>query len=161
VQRVAKKDKNMPEEVLAAEPKEDLNAPKPIILSAEKEQELINKVVKNYDEVKTSAWFTKKLEDLKTYHSAYLGYMPPTSFPWEHASNVDLGVIEMCVDNIKSRYKLSTIGATPMFNAIPETEEGEAFKSQIVDGMTYILNADIEVDTLLDTISQRTVESGT
>ena len=151
----------MPEAVVDVEEKEDLSAPKPITLSAEKEEALINLVTKNYGDVKESAWFQKKLKDLGEYHKAYLGQIDKTSFPWENASNIDLGVVEMCVDNIKSRYKLSTIGASPMFNAIPVTEEGENKKEEITDGMTYILGADIPADELLDTVSQQTVEYGT
>jgi hypothetical protein len=135
--------------------------PKPIKLGAEKEQDLINTVVKNYGLVKNSTWFPSYMEKLKVWHNAYLGMMDPTTFPWDGSSNIDLGIIEMCVDNIKSRYKLSTIGASPMFNAIPVNEEGEEYKTKVTDDMTYILYEDINVEPLLDEITQKATEFGT
>ena len=140
---------------------EDPFTPKPIKLSLEKEQELVNTVSKNYNNTKSAAWFTKMIKNLGDWHEAYLGVMPETSFPWTDASNVDLGIIEMCVDNIKSRYKLSTLGAKPMFNAIPVTEAGEDKKEKITDGMNLILDKDIRIADVADDICQNTVEYGT
>ena len=143
------------------EEEDTLLDPQAIKLSGEKQEKIVNTVTTNYNKAKTSQTFVNYIKNLEIWHKAYLGHVENTSFPWEGASNIDLGVVEMCVDNIKSRYKLSTIGAAPMFNAIPTTEEGEIKKDDVTDGMNFILTNDIKSDDLLDTISQRTVECGT
>ena len=118
-------------------------------------------VCKNYNDTISSAWRTRLKTEWDDFHKMYLGKQDPSSFPWTDASNLDLGIVEMCVDNLKSRYKLSTIGATPMFNVIPVTEAGEEFKQRVCDSMVYILDTDIDIDKRLDLIAQRTVEFGT
>jgi len=134
---------------------------KGITLSLEKEQELLTLVCKNYNDTISSAWRTRLKTEWDDFHKMYLGKQDPSSFPWTDASNLDLGIVEMCVDNLKSRYKLSTIGANPMFNVIPVTEAGEEFKQRVCDSMVYILDTDIDIDKRLDLIAQRTVEFGT
>jgi len=138
-----------------------LNDPKVITLSGEKETALVDAVIKHYEKAKTATAFVKMIKNLEDWHKAYLGTVENTSFPWENSSNIDLGVVEMVVDNIKSRYKLSTIGAAPMFNAIPTTEIGEDKKDEVTDGMNMVLAEDIRMDDVIDTIAQQTVEYGT
>ena len=136
-------------------------APQPIKLSGEKEDEVIKEIGKNHSTFIASQNHTKRVKDWGIYHKAYLGIMDGGgSFPWKDSSNCDLGVVEMCVDNIKSRYKLSTIGAKPMFNSIPVSSQGEDKKQQVTDSMNYILENDIDIEKKLDKIAQMTVEYG-
>jgi hypothetical protein len=139
----------------------DSIAPQAIKIDQEKKDDIVGIVTGNYNTFVTSEWFTKRKKDWETWHKSYLSVLDPSSFPWTNASNCDLGVIEMCVDNIKSRYKLSTIGAKPMFNCIPMSQSGEDKKQQVTDSMNYILDVDIDIDKRIDIISQNTVEYGT
>lgn len=133
----------------------------PIKLSAEKEKLLISTVVKNYDNTTNSPWYQQKGKDWDEYHKMYMGVTDPSSFPWNDASNLDLGIVEMSVDNIKSRFKISTIGAKPMFNTIPLTEKGEESKQKVTDSMNVILETDIDAEERVDTISLYTTKYGT
>ena len=158
----------MPDEVLqeSAPMQEEVQstpttAPVAITLSVEAQDEVIREVSKNYSNFLTSQNFTKRKKDWDDFHKIYLGQMDGSSFPWANASNCDLGVVEMCVDNIKSRYKLSTIGAKPMFNSMPVNPQGEDKKQQVTDSMNYILENDIDIEKKLDKIAQNTVEYGT
>jgi hypothetical protein len=142
-------------------PDEEASVLKPIKLNEDKQQEVVNLVVKNYENTTSSKWWQNLLNDWKEWHKIALSKMDPTTFPWQDASNVDLGIVEMTCDNIKARYKTSTVGAKPMFNAIPISAEGEAAKEQVTDSMNYILDADIDADKRVDTISSNTIEYGT
>jgi hypothetical protein len=151
-----------PEDTLTAEPTPTVNPlmPEPIKLG-DREQELVNLVTKNYYDTTQSTWYQNKIKEWKEYHEIALSKMEPSSFPWDGASNVDLGIIEMVCDNIKARFKISTIGSKPMFNTLPVTEAGERYKQQVTDSMNYILDNDIKIDEALDEISSNTVEYGT
>ena len=127
----------------------------------DREGDLVNKVVKNYYDTIGSAWYLAKKKLWDEIHKISTGDMGKNSFPWTDASNCDLGIVEMCADNIKSRYKISTIGAKPMFNTIPITEAGEEHKEKITDSMNYILDNDLDIEKPIDYISQNTVEYGT
>ena len=135
--------------------------PQPIRLTAEKESDIINLIQTNYTTVVTSEWFTKNKTQRENWHKSYLSRLDPVTFPWADSANCDLGIVEMCVDNIKSRYKLSTIGAKPMFNSVPVTSKGEDQKQKVTDSMNYILENDIEIEKRLDPITQNVTEYGT
>jgi hypothetical protein len=136
-------------------------APKPIKLSAERESELITEVTRNYGTFVTSEWFTRRKKDWDEFHKMYVSKLDEKNFPWTDSSNCDLGIVEMCVDNIKARYKISTIGAKPMFNAVPVTPEGEQVRTQVADSMNYILENDFQIENKIDLITQNTAEYGT
>jgi hypothetical protein len=127
----------------------------------EREEELVNKICTLYSNTINSAFYQNKLKEWNESHEIYLSKVTPTSWPWPDACNIDLGIIEMVVDNIKSRFKLSTIGAKPMFNLIPTTPEGEEKKEWVTDNMNFILDEDIDIEKKIDDIAQNTVEYGT
>ena len=125
------------------------------------EEKVVPKIISLYNEVINSSYYRKKLELWRKIEEAYNSYMPPTNYPWENASNLDLGIVEMTVDNLKARFKLSTIGAKPMFNIIPITPEGEELKSQVEKMMNFILDNHIDIDKKMDDIALETVKFGT
>lgn len=127
----------------------------------DREEELINKICTLYTTTISSPFYQNKLKEWEESHEIYLSKTTPTSWPWPDASNIDLGIIEMVVDNIKSRFKLSTIGAKPMFNLISVTERGEKQKDWVTDNMNYILEQDIDIEKKVDQIAQNTIEYGT
>jgi len=155
----------MPEDLIGAPPEETSTEPKSFapesIELGDREEMLINKVTKCYNDTISSEWYHDKKKLWDECHKINLGRMDNNNFPWQDASNCDLGIVEMCTDNIKSRYKLSTIGAKPMFNSIPVTPEGEDKKDEITDSMNFVLDNDIEIEKVLDSIAQNTVEYGT
>ena len=136
-------------------------APQPIKLSAEKEADLVATVVKNYSTFSASELFNRKKKEWDKWHKSYLSQLDASSFPWKDSSNCHLGIVEMCTDNIKSRYKLSTIGAKPMFNSLPVSPEGEDKKEKVTDGMNYVLDNDLDIEKKLDLICQNITEYGT
>ena len=138
----------------------EIFVPEPINLG-EREQELVNKIISLYSQTISSRFYQDKLKEWTECHELYLSKVPQTNFPWENASNLDLGIVEMVVDNLKARFKLSTIGAKPMFNVIPTTPQGEALKDWIADNMNFILDNDIDIEKKIDEITQNTVEYGT
>jgi len=132
-----------------------------IELTREQEEEIKTKISSLYYKTINSSYYQNKLKLWKECHELCLTKDTPTSFPWPDASNVDLGIIEMTVDNMKARFKLSTIGAKPMFNVIPTTPKGEAYKDKVQDFMNYVLDNEVDIDRIMDDICQKTVEYGT
>lgn len=100
------------------------------------------------------------LKNCQDWHQAYLGYMPTTSFPWKDSSNVDLGIVEMCVDNIKSRFKMSTIGGKPAFAAVPLNLGADEILREVQDMMSAGLDQQVDIEKVADLICQDTVELG-
>jgi hypothetical protein len=100
------------------------------------------------------------LKNCQDWHQAYLGYMPTTSFPWKDSSNIDLGIVEMCVDNIKSRFKMSTIGGKPAFSAVPLNLGAEEILNEVQDMMSAGLDQQVDIEKIADLITQDTVELG-
>jgi len=100
------------------------------------------------------------LKNCQDWHQAYLGYMPQTSFPWKDSSNVDLGIIEMAVDNIKARFKMSTIGGKPAFATVPLNLGAEEIQKEVQDMMSAGLDQQVDIEKVADLITQDTVELG-
>uniref|UniRef100_A0A6H1ZPU8 Portal protein n=1 Tax=viral metagenome TaxID=1070528 RepID=A0A6H1ZPU8_9ZZZZ len=116
-----------------------------------------------------NAWYSRDmdstirknfLKNCQDWHSAYLGYMPPTSFPWKDGMNVDLGIIEMATDNIKARFKMSTLGGKPAFAAVPLNIGAEEILNEVQDMMSAGLDQQVDIEKVADLIAQDTVELG-
>ena len=124
-----------------------------------KDSELVGKI-KGYKEDAKS--YQNKIVDLHlSYHKAYLGQLPAKSFPWKDCSNVDLGIVEMTVDNIKSRLKLSTILNDPFFTARPLTKTATDKKDDVQSFMSWVLGEVLRFHRTVDTVSQNVAEYGT
>lgn len=139
-----------------------LNQFPPLVIEQIKydEKEVLKEVAKWYSQDIGSSYRRNFLKRCEEYHQAYLGYMPPTSFPWSDSSNVDLGIIEMAVDNIKSRFKMSTIGGKPAFAAIPASLGAELLRRDVQELMSAALDQQVDIEKKADVISQNTVELG-
>lgn len=124
------------------------------------EKKVLKEIRKWYDQDSQSTYRHNFLKRCKDYHQAYLGYMAPTSFPWPDCSNIDLGIIEMAVDNIKSRFKMSTIGGKPAFSATPQSLGAETVRQDVQELMSSALDQQVEIEKVTDQIAQDTVELG-
>ena len=124
------------------------------------EEEVIKTLTKWYNDDSQSQYRIDFLKRCREYHQAYLGFMEATSFPWPDSSNVDLGIIEMAVDNIKARFKMSTIGGKPAFAVVPLSLGAEAVKKDVQELMSSALDQQVDIEKVTDRISQDTVELG-
>lgn len=123
--------------------------------------EIVNLLIKLYDESRGSSYRIQLEKNWEEYQKLYLSNVDPKTFPWEGASNVDLGIVEMTVDNIKSRYQMSTLAEKPFFNALPRTKAGEEHQKLVQDAMSWILDHHIKIGNVYDKVTHNVAKFGT
>jgi hypothetical protein len=126
-----------------------------------KKEDVVKELVTLYNDNKQSTYrVTNELEWIEN-QKLYLSRLDAKTFPWEGASNVDLGIVEMTVDNIKSRYAMSTIAEKPFFNALPRTSMGETNRKLVQEAMSWVLDEHLNIGLVTDKVTHNLAKHGT
>lgn len=127
-------------------------------------KEAIKQVLDDYADCLSSKLYLEKKDQRKKWKDLYNSKRPDTSFPFEDCSNIDLGVVQIHTDSLKSRLKLAIIGSHPIFQMLPDTELVQSKE----DAMSWLLASNLigstgetGVEAIIDDITYNTCVYGT